>query len=134
MKGLRFAAAALVLLLLCSCGKEIKNYRVHDDLVVSFTEALGERRLVSEKLTKSEDGKVIKQAEYTYKSDKPEEDSQSYLYYMLNNFGATFFDEQTVAVGSKTTDCAVIIKVSTTDDTFTINITRPNLLNSEENV
>ncbi|MBQ7793733.1 MAG: hypothetical protein IJ366_04350 [Clostridia bacterium] len=132
MRGIRVIVLAVCMLALCACGKSVKNYRVYDDLVISFTEALGDRTLKSENLTKTDDGRIITKAEYTYKSDKPDEDSQSYLYYMLNNYDATFLDEDTVTIGSKDYDCAVIIDVTHTEDTFTITITRPNLFEPTE--
>lgn len=132
MKGIRLAALGLCLLALCSCGKEITKYRVHDDMLISFTEALGERKLVSENLTKSEDGRIITKAEYTYKSDKADEDKVNYLYYLLNHNDATFLGEDVVALMSRDTECAVMVKTWSEGDTFTISITRPNLQNGEE--
>ncbi len=132
MRGIRIVALGLCLLALCSCGKEIKNYRVHDDTLISFTEALGERKLVSEELTKSEDGRAITKAEYTYKSDKAEEDKVNYLYYLLNHNDATFLGEDVVALMSRDSECAVMVKTSSESDTFTITITRPNLETGEE--
>lgn len=132
MRGIRIAVLGLCLMMLCSCGKEIKNYRVHDDMVISFTEALGERKLVSEQLTKTEDGRAITRAEYTYKSDKADEDKVNYLYYLLNHNDATFLGEDTVALGSRDAECAVMVTTSSADDTFTISITRPNLETGEE--
>lgn len=120
----RIIALLLCAAALCSCGKSIENYRVYDDLIISFTEALGSRTLKSEKLTKSEDGRRIEQAEYTYKSDKAAEDKENYLYYMLNNYGATFIGEDTVTYDSRDSGYAIVIKTSHEGDTFTITITR----------
>ena len=132
MKGIRLAVLGLCLLALCSCGKEITKYRIHDDTLISFTEALGDRTLVSENLTKSEDGRVITKAEYTYKSKKADEDKVNYLYYLLNHNDATFLGEDIVALMSRDTECAVMVKTWSEGDTFTISITRPNLETGEE--
>ena len=132
MRMLRITALLLCLTALCACGKEIKNYRVHNDLVISFTEALGERKLVSEKLTKTEDGRVITKAEYTYKSDQPAEDKENYLYYMLNNYEAAFLGEDVAAIASENFDCTVMVEVTNDEDTFTISLTRPNMVEPEE--
>lgn len=127
MRGIRIAVVGLCLMMLCSCGKELTKYRVHDDMIISFTEALGDRKLVSEELTKSEDGRIITKAEYTYKSDKADEDKVNYLYYLLNHNDATFLGEDTVALMSRDYDCAVMVTTSSEGDTFTITLTRPNL-------
>ena len=132
MRMLRITALLLCLTVLCACGKEIKNYRVHNDLVISFTEALGDRKLVSEKLTKTEDGRVITKAEYTYKSDQPAEDKENYLYYMLNNYEAAFLGEDVAAIASENFDCTVMVEVTNDEDTFTISLTRPNMVEPEE--
>lgn len=132
MRKIKTAALLLCILALCSCGREIKNYRVYNDLIISFTEALGDRKLVSEKLTKAEDNKTITKAEYTYKSDHPAEDKENYLYYMLNNCEAAFLGEDIAAIASENFDCSVMVEVTNDEDTFTISITRPNMTGSEE--
>lgn len=131
MRGIRIAVIGLCLLVMCSCGRKVDLYRIHDDTVVSFTEALGERKLISEKLTKGEDGKVITKAEYTYQSDKAEEDRVNYLYYLLNHNDATFLGEDTVALMSRDAECAVMVTTSSDEKSFTISITRPNLETGE---
>lgn len=132
MKVIRIMALLMCLAALCSCGKEIKNYRIHDDLVISFTEALGERKLVSENLTKTEDGRVITKAEYTYKSEQPAEDKENYLYYMLNNYEAAFLGEDVAAIASKDFDYTIMVEVTNDEETFTISLTRQNMVGSEE--
>ena len=48
-------------------------------MIPSFTSALSARTLKDEKITRSEDGRRIISASYTYKSKKPEEDMENYL-------------------------------------------------------
>lgn len=124
MRGFRLAAAALAVFLLCACGKQVKNYRIYDDLIVSFTEALGDRTLVEEKLIKSDDGRRIIEASYTYKSKKADEDKENYLYYLLNNNEAAFIGDEVVAFDSKDFGYAIVVKTSSEDGKFTINLTR----------
>ena len=124
MKGFKLAAAALTAVLLCACGKQVKDYRIYDDMVISFTEALGSRTLIEEKLTKSEDGKRITGASYTYKSNNAEEDRENYLYYMLNNKDAAFMDNDTVAFNSRDEGYAVIVRTSAEKGRFTIELSR----------
>lgn len=125
MKIIKAAACAVLCLsALCACGRKIDNYRIYDDLVPSFTSALSDRTLKSEKITKSEDGRRIVGASYTYKSKKPEEDKESYLYYMLNNKDAAFIADNTVAYDSRDADNAIVISVTSDEKTFTINVTR----------
>ncbi len=128
MRRMRILALLVCITALCSCGKEIKNYRVHNDLVISFTEALGDRKLISEKLTKTEDGRVITKAEYTYRSDQPAEDKENYLYYMLNHYEAAFLGEDVAAIASENFDYAVMVEVTNDDDSFTISLTRRNMV------
>lgn len=127
MRGLRIIAAAVGISLLCACGKEIKNYRIYDDLIVSFTEALGERTLKDENIIKTEDGRIITGAQYTYASKQADEDKENYLYYMLNNYGAAFVGEDMVAIDSRDEGYAIIIKTSSDGDTFTIDLSRMEL-------
>ncbi len=127
MRGKRILAAFICLLMLSSCGQEIKNYRVHDDLIISFTEALGKRRLVDKNIVTENDGKVITKAEYTYKSDNAAEDKENYLYYLLNHRDAVFLGETTVAIDSRTLDHAIMVTTSSDEDTFTISIERKDL-------
>ncbi len=127
MRGIRIAALAVCMLVLCSCGKEVKNYRVYNDLIISFTEALGERKLLSENLTKTEDGRVITKAEYVYKSKQAAEDKVNYLYYLLNNYDAAFLGEDVAAIGSENIDCSVMVEVTNDEETFKISITRPTM-------
>ncbi|MBS7297920.1 MAG: hypothetical protein KIG65_02430 [Eubacteriales bacterium] len=132
MKRIRIMALLMCIIALCSCGKEIKNYRVHNDLVISFTEALGDRKLISENLEKTEDGRVITKAEYTYKSEQPSEDKENYLYYLLNNYDAAFLGEDVAAIASENFDCSIMVEVTNDDETFTISITRPNMVDPEK--
>ena len=125
MKIIKAAACAVLCLsALCACGKNIENYRIYDDLIPSFTSALSARTLKDEKITRSEDGRRIISASYTYKSKKPEEDMENYLYYMLNNKEAAFLADNKVAYDSREPDNAIVITVSSDEKTFTINITR----------
>lgn len=124
MRGIRLAAAALTLTLLCACGKQVKNYRIYDDLVISFTEALGDRTLTEEKLTKSEDGRKIIEASYTYKSKNAEEDRENYLYYLLNNNDAAFLSDDVVTFDSRDMGYVIIIRATAHDGKFTINLSR----------
>lgn len=130
MKFIKLLALILCLATLTACGKgkEIKNYRVHDDLVISFTEALGERRLVSENIETENDGRIITKAEYTYESEKADEDKENYLYYLFNSYsGATFLSESTVALNSRTADCSVRVTATSEGNRFTISIERVSL-------
>lgn len=124
MRVFRLAAAAFAVVLLCACGKQVKNYRLYDDLVVSFTEALGERTLVEEKLTKSEDGRKITEAEYTYKSKQADEDKENYLYYLLNNRDAAFIADDKVAFDSKEYGYAIVVTTSSDGNKFTVKLHR----------
>lgn len=125
MKIIKAAAAAcLCIALLSSCGKSVENYRVYNDLIPSFPSALSARTLKSENITKSEDGRQITAASYTYKSKKAAEDKENYLYYMLNNKEAAFIADDTVAYDSRDDGYAVVISVSSNDNSFTINIIR----------
>lgn len=122
----------LILLLMCavmltSCGKEIKFYRIYDELVVSFTEALSDRKLLDEVLVKGDDGKTITEASYTYKSNDAANDKVNYLYYLLNNYDASFMSDDTVAIDSKDMSFAIIIKITDKDDSFTVNVSRRDL-------
>ena len=127
MRGKRILAAFMCLLMLSSCGQEIKNYRVHDDLIISFTEALGKRRLVEKNIETENDGRVITKAEYTYKSENAAEDKENYLYYLFNNAEATFLGEEKVAIDSRTLDHAIMVTATNNEDTFTISIERISL-------
>lgn len=127
MKGIKVAAAALLLLALCACGKSVDNYRVYDDLLVSFTSALGDRTLKEEQLTKSEDGRQIISASYTYKSKQAEEDRENYLYYLFNHSDAAFIAEDKVALNSRDKDYTIIVQTTSEGDSFTINIYREEL-------
>lgn len=120
-------AAIAVASLLCSCGKEIKNYRLYDDLIVSFTEALGKRTLTEENISKTEDGRTVIGASYTYESKQADEDKENYLYYLLNNYGATFVGEDTVAIDSREEGFAILIKTSADGNEFTIDLSRMEL-------
>lgn len=113
--------------MLASCGKEIKFYRIYDELVVSFTEALSDRKLLNEDLIKADDGKTITEASYTYKSNDAANDKVNYLYYLLNNYNATFLSDDTVAIDSKDMSFAVIVKVTENDNSFTVNVTKRDL-------
>lgn len=124
MKKFGLAAIFALILMLCSCGKQITSYRIYDDTLVSFTQALGDRTLVSEKLDKSEDGRIITKAEYTYKSDKADEDRENYLYYLLNNRDATFISDDAVVLDSRDEGYAIVIRTSAEDNKFTISLTR----------
>lgn len=132
MKFVRIMALLMCVSALCSCGKEIKKYRIYNDRVISFTEALGERKLVSEKLTKAEDGKTITKAEYTYKSEQPAEDKENYLYYMLNNYEAAFLGENVAAISSREAECNIMVEVTHDEKTFTISLTRVDFSGDEE--
>lgn len=115
------------MILLVSCGKDIKYYRIYDELVVSFTDALSDRKLLEEKLVKSENGRVIEEASYTYKSTDASNDKVNYLYYLLNNYNATFLSDDTVAIDSKDMTFAIIVSVTEGENSFTVNLKRRDL-------
>lgn len=117
----------LCAVILASCGKEVKFYRIYDELVVSFTDALSSRKLISEELVKAEDGKTITEASYSYKSNDAANDKVNYLYYLLNNYNATFLSDDTVAIDSKDMSFAIIVNVTDDDKGFTINISKRDL-------
>ena len=124
MKGLKLAACACALMILASCGKQVTSYRIYDDLLTSFTEALGKRTLVSENLTKTEDGRTITKAEYTYKSANPSEDCENYLYYLLNSRDAAFLADDKVCIDSKESGYALLVKTTPDKGNFKIDIWR----------
>lgn len=127
MYARRVLAALICMLMLCSCGDDIKYYRIYDESIVSFTEALSGRKLLDENITMADDGEVITAAEYTYKSDNPADDKVNYLYYLLNSYSATFLSDDTVAIDSKDLSFAVIVKVLETENGFKVSLSRKDL-------
>ncbi len=122
MKFAKFCAVIAVVSILASCGAGPEKYRVGDDLLISFSEALSERTLKEENIVKSEDGRRILSASYTYASDKPQEDMENYLYYLLNNYEASFIGETKMAYNSKDEGYMVVVTGSYDEKTFTLNI------------
>ena len=123
----RILVVLICMLMLCSCGEDIKYYKIYDESIVSFTEALSVRKLIGENITKADDGQTITEAEYSYKSDNPADDKVNYLYYLLNNYGATFLSDDTVAIDSGDLSFAVIVKITETEQGFTINLSKKDL-------